>query len=213
MRTYDENVNRAENPPYLQPYTRAVKQHGADFRALLWASPATQAARFEALVRMQDPSGLTVLDLGCGKADLLEWLIINGMTPRRYIGIEAVAELAEAAEFRRLDGARIVRADFLREPKRMMVHADVVYLSGSLNTIEDSQFYPALASAFASAGKAMVFNFLCSPILAGASYLRWRAVKDVLAFARTLGAEVAQDCSYIDGDCTIAMWKSGVAKS
>src|SRR4051812_21690412 len=126
---YDAGVNRPEQPPYLQPYAQAVRRHGADFRALLWASPATQAARFEALVRMQDPTGLTVLDLGCGKADLLDWLITNNMAPRHYIGIEAVAELAIAAEFRRLDGARIVRADFLREPKRMTVHADVVYMS------------------------------------------------------------------------------------
>jgi hypothetical protein len=55
-------VEQQRHPTYLQPYTRAVKRHGAEF-ALLWASPKTQRQRFEAIVDLVDPTGL-MLDLG-----------------------------------------------------------------------------------------------------------------------------------------------------
>jgi len=59
-------VSSPEQPTYLQPYSRAVKRHGPDFRALLWASRRTQEQRFEALAHVADPTGLSILDLGCG---------------------------------------------------------------------------------------------------------------------------------------------------
>ncbi len=171
-----------EQPNYLQPYARAVRQHGAEFPALLWATPQTQAARFEAMAQLQDPTGLTVLDLGCGRADFLDWMIANGMRPRKYVGIEGVAELAGAAEEKGIGGAKIIRADFIREPFRTQVHADVIYCSGAFNTIEDGDFYPAVKQIFANAGRAMIFNFLCSPLLAGADYLHWRDRQNVVRF-------------------------------
>jgi len=198
-----------EQPNYLQPYARAVREHGAEFPALLWASPQTQAMRFEAMAQLQDPTGLTVLDLGCGRADFLEWMIRNGMPPRKYVGIEAMAELADAAEEKRLTGANIIRADFVREPFRMQIRADVVYCSGAFNTIEDGDFYPAVQHAFAAAGRAMVFNFLCSPMLAGVSYLHWRDKRDVVRFGRTLTSDIMQHEGYLEGDCTAGLWKSG----
>src|SRR5436190_7810971 len=159
-----------EQPTYLQPYARAVKRHGADFRALLWASRRTQEQRFEGLVHLCDPSGLAVLDLGCGRADLLEFLIDRDLRPKRYVGIEAVAELARAAEAKRPANARIIRADFVRDPGTIQVGADVIFCSGAFNTIDNDAFYRAIENAFAAARQTLVFNFLSSPELAGVNY-------------------------------------------
>src|SRR5437773_4311582 len=166
-------MTQSPQPSYLEPYARAVKRHGADFRALLWASRRTQEQRFEALVHLVDPAGLSVLDLGCGRADLLEFLIERGMVPKRYVGIEGVKELADAADDKQLKEARIIRADFVRDPRRMQVNADVILCSGALNTIDNDQFYAAIRNAFAAAKMSVVFNFLCSSLLAGVNYLRW----------------------------------------
>src|SRR5688500_1542074 len=108
-------VSEAEQPVYFQPYARAVKQHGADIPALLWASRRTQEQRFDALARLADPTGLTVLDLGCGRADLLDFFIARGTLPAKYIGIEGVEDLADAADDKGLPGARIIRADFIKD--------------------------------------------------------------------------------------------------
>src|SRR5437868_1227064 len=61
-------------PDYLEPYLDAARTHGGGFGSLLWASPQTQAARFQAIHRIIDLSGARVLDAGCGRADLPEFL-------------------------------------------------------------------------------------------------------------------------------------------
>lgn len=207
-RTVSNNDVAAE--PYLLPYRRAAGRHGADFPSLLWASPHTQAARFDAIRRLANPHGRSLLDVGCGRADLLAFLLERGVRPVDYVGIEAVEALAAAAEVqcRRLKGSSVVRADFVRDPLRMFVAADVVAFSGSLNTLEDDAFYATLRRAFDAAAGLLVFNFLCGSYLAGADYLRWRRPADVIAFAKQLTPDVRTLDDYLHGDFTVALFKN-----
>src|SRR5207253_10804325 len=108
---------------------------------------------------------------------------------------------------RRLPDASVVRADFVREPARLFAGADVIVFSGSLNTLEEADFYGTLRRAFDAAAEAVVFNFLCHSYLAGADYLRWRRPNDVIAFANTLASDVHTLDDYLDGDFTVAMRK------
>ena len=207
----------AAGPGYLEPYLRAARLHGGGFRSLLWANPSTQAARFDAIERLGELGGKSVLDVGCGRADLLGFLLSRGVVPHDYVGIEAVAPLADAAREKAeaLCGraphaglrCTILRADFVAEPIRLFVGADVVVLSGSLNTADDRTFYATLRTAFEAAAERLVFNFLSSPHLAGLNYLRWRAPADVLAFARGLSPRVESLEDYLRGDCTVAVTK------
>ena len=144
----------ATDPPYLAPYRRAARAHGAGFGSLLWASPSTQAARFEAIARIHPLEGKSLLDVGCGRADLLDFLRARGVRLADYIGIEAVDELADAAARKQADGVRIIRADFVQDPARMFVGADVVVFSGSLNTADDEVFYATLRRAYDAAAEA-----------------------------------------------------------
>jgi SAM-dependent methyltransferase len=202
--------NHVAPEPYLLPYLRAAHQHGADFPSLLWASPHTQAARFDAIERLGRLHGKSVLDVGCGRADLLTFLLGRGVRPADYVGIEAVEDLAVAAEAncRKLPDATILRADFFREPLRMFVAADVVVFSGSLNTIEDGDFYATVRRAYDAAAEAVVFNFLCNSYLAGADYLHWRRPDEVIAFARQLTPDLRTLDDYLHGDFTVALHKT-----
>jgi SAM-dependent methyltransferase len=203
--------NSISPEPYLLPYLRAADKHGADFPSLLWASPQTQAARFDAIERLGRLHGKSVLDVGCGRADLLDFLLDRGVRPADYVGIEAVEDLARAAEARRrATHVRILRADFVREPLRLFVAADVVVFSGSLNTIEDDAFYTTVRRAFEACAETLVFNFLCNPYLAGADYLRWRRPNDVTAFASRLSPDVRTLDDYLHGDFTVAVRKTEV---
>ena len=202
-------------PDYLRPYRQAAEVHGAGFESLLWASPHTQAARFDAVRRICDLRGRSVLDVGCGRADFLPYLIERDVRPDEYIGLEAVPELAKAAEKRAKSigpggpAASILRADFVRDPVRMFVGADVVVFSGSFNTLDDGPFYDTLRHAYNAAAEALVFNFLSAPYLAGRDYLRWRRADDVLTFVRGLGGssgggrEVRTLSDYLPGDTTV----------
>ena len=203
-------LSNAAAAPYLLPYLKAAERHGSDFPSLLWASPQTQAARFDAVERLGRLHGKSVLDVGCGRADLLRYLLDRAVRPADYTGIEAIGALASAAERncpRAAGGppARILRADFLREPLRLFVGADVVVFSGSFNTVEDEAFYTTVRRAFEATADLLVFNFLASPYLAGADYLRWRRPSEVLGFCARLTSDVRTLEDYLEGDCTVAL--------
>jgi hypothetical protein len=194
-----------EVPSYLQPYTTAAQRYGGGFSALLWASPRTQRERFHALTRLVDFEGRYVLDVGCGRADLLDYLVQNKLSPDRYLGIEAVTQLADAARGKNHLNARIIEADFITAPTIMNIGADLIVFSGSLNTLDDKTFYTTLRHGFAAARRAVLFNFLSSPLLAGQAYLHWRPSADVLTFARTLSSDVQMLDDYLQGDCTMVL--------
>ena len=205
----DETPTAAE-PPYLRPYLEAARRYGGGFGSLLWASPRTQAVRFDALVRAATGGairGRRVLDVGCGRADLLDHLRRRDVVPKRYVGIEAVDALADAAERK---GATVVRGDFVRRPELLRsAEADVVLVSGSLNTMDAGTFERCVAAAFDAAGTVLAFNFLCSTRLAGASHLTWHSAADVRAMAERLSPRVAIADDYLAGDATCAIWKVG----
>ena len=194
--------------PYLLPYRLAARRYGAGFQALLWASPKTQRSRFEAIRRIRNLQGKSVLDAGCGRADLIGHLLERNVRPADYIGLEAVETLARAAEERRYPNARIIRGDFVTDPARLFVAADAIIFSGSLNTMDAGTFYLTLRRAYDAATEAVVFNFLSSPALAGKQYLTWHRAEAVLAFARELARDLRVLSDYLPGDCTVAMLKA-----
>jgi hypothetical protein len=194
-------------PPYLQPYLSAAQRFGSGFGSLLWASPRTQAVRFKALLSFATVTGKCVLDVGCGRADLLEYMLGRARYPRMYFGLEAVDALADAAEKKRLPNCKIIRGDFVSDPGLMRVDADVLLISGALNTMEPDCFFASLEAAIHAAGEAVVFNFLSSPYLAGASHLDWHTLDDVLAFCRKYSARVESRSDYLPGDATVCVWK------
>jgi SAM-dependent methyltransferase len=181
--------------------------------ALLWEDLHAQQVRFAAIARNCPLHGRRVLDVGCGRADLLAYLAEVGIVPGRYLGLEAQPWLARAARRRRYPNCSIVLGDFLAEPAKLAVGAEVLIFSGSLNFLSSRQFYRALRLAWAAAQDAVVFNFLCSPDLAGLAQLTWHRRDAVLAFARRLGAVVHLDDGYEPGDCTVVMSKAPPAGS
>lgn len=194
-------------PIYLTPYLTAASRHGGGFSSLLWASPRTQAVRFGALTRLVGLNGKLILDVGCGRADLLDFLLSHDIHPDHYVGLEGVAALADAAEAKRHPGSMIVRADFVREPLRLFVGADVVYFSGSLNTLDPASFYATIRKGYDAAAETLVFNFLASPELAGVSYLHWHPPNEVWTFCKTLTDDVRRLDDYLRGDMTFALTK------
>jgi hypothetical protein len=195
----------ARAPSYLVPYARARRARGV--RALLWDGPHDQTVRFEAIVRACPLADLHVLDVGCGPAALLGFLLGRGLVPRHYTGLEAQAWLARAARRKRYARCSIVEADFVRDPAALEVGADVIVFSGSLNLLSSRQFYRSIRRAWAATRRWLVFNFLCTPDLAGARWLVWHRRSAVLALARRLGAETRMDDAYEEGDCLVVMRK------
>jgi hypothetical protein len=196
-------------PPYLTPYLRALEEHGDGFESLLWASRKTQALRFEAIARLHPLAGQRLVDAGCGRADLLEHLLGLGIQPAWYIGLEALAGHLAHARRKALPGCTLVEVDFIREPRSLLVGADVAIFCGSLNTMDQATFRRIIGIGLAAAREAVIFNFLCSPALAGADWLIRHEKQEVLEFARSLARDVSLADDYLEGDCTICIRQGG----
>jgi hypothetical protein len=192
---------------YLKPYLNAAGRHGDGFESLLWASPATQALRFEALARLCNFTDMNLLDAGCGRADFLDFLIARKTPPGHYVGIEAIDTLAGAAVRKRHRHCSIIHADFVRDPARLLVGADAIVFCGSLNTLTAADFYTTLDHAFSATADWLLFNFLCSPQLAHADWLTWHKPEQVQTFVGKLTSRVSMLNDYFDGDCTVALRK------
>jgi hypothetical protein len=200
------NNEPAKTPAYLAPYLAAARKHGAGFRSLLWASPGTQAIRFRAVAESVNLQGKRLLDVGCGRGDLYDYLLNRGVVLAEYIGIEAVSELANAA--RTQTGCTIIEADFVAEPNRLFVGAELVCIVGSLNTLlAEADFEATLLHAFNAASEAVILNFLCDATRAGAAHLRFRSLERVCGLFEKFGAsQVDSRIDYLDGDATVVAW-------
>jgi hypothetical protein len=150
---------------------------------------------------------LHLLDVGCGRGDLLRYLRAHGVFPARYTGIEAPGAVVPFGRRIRGTPCRLLEADFLETPEALAVGADAVVFSGSLNLLTSPQFYRTLEAAWAATSRWLVFNFLDSPTLAGAAWLKWRRRDRVLAFAHRSARFVVMDHTYEDGDCTVVLRK------
>jgi SAM-dependent methyltransferase len=197
----------SSSPKYLEPYVDAAARFGGGFGSLLWANRDTQAARFDAICRLENLHGKSVLDVGCGRADLLEYCAERNIHIADYVGIEAVPALAKSARDQPHINSKIIIADFVEQPATMFVAADVVIISGALNTLDTATFYSTIRRAFDAAAEALVLNFLDSPTLAAATFLTWHARQDVQQFARSLCDDVRMLHDYLDGDSTVALRK------
>ena len=200
-------------PFYLYPYHEARQQGAKGFDALLWSSREGQRIRFEAIARSCPLAERTILDVGCGRADLLAYLLERGTVPAHYTGLDMIPASLRAARRRKYERCTILTAaDFVRKPEKLLVGADVVIFSGSLNTLSRPLFYRTLRAAWAATGEWLVFNFLSSRSWCGEDWLSWHHRSSVLAFCRSLGGEPRCDDSYLEGDCTIAVQKPAVQK-
>ena len=54
-------------------YTNLVERFGAEVRALNWRSAELQHRRFAVLAQVGELKSASVLDVGCGMGDLLDW--------------------------------------------------------------------------------------------------------------------------------------------
>jgi len=171
------------HPAYLKPYCDAVRAVGPTFGALLWHSKAYQQVRFKVMtetIRAALAAGHTVqrcpldarvfVDLGCGCADYALHLRDEGVDYGRYLGVEAVAELARASRdaIATLPDATIIEGDFVAEPvivdRLAAGGGEVFLLSGSLNTMHESLAMDVLERTWRAVARVrrgvLAFNFL-----------------------------------------------------
>jgi len=94
-----EDIERVDSETCSR-YNDRLKQYGPNAKALGWLRVSYQRQRFAELVRHIDFSNRSIIDIGCGFADLVGFLRQLGIRFRSYIGIDINPKLIEIAKSR-----------------------------------------------------------------------------------------------------------------
>lgn len=149
----------------IERYSQRLEKFGDDPRTLGWDTRQNQNRRFRALLDLADPTGKSMLDVGCGFADLLTAARESGREPASYLGIDINPALLEVAKRRHPEASFEVRNLYDAPFSRPV--CDVVYMCGVLNfKIQDpsnAEFARVMIrNAFAVCREALVVDMLSS---------------------------------------------------
>lgn len=174
-----------------------------------WAGPDTQIARFEVLLRHVDLAGKSLLDVGCGLGDLIDFLQQRKI-PVQYTGVDVVEEMLVRAR-QGHPQERFLRADLFAETGEDPLKGetfDVVFCSGALNLNlgNNLEFLPrALWRLRNTAREFLMVNFLrARTSLSDPMYFYYRP-DDVLGILQPLVGEdhVEMIDGYLPNDFTV----------
>lgn|GEM_PF-485115 len=84
----------------IERYNKRFEKFGVEARSLGWGSRQDQWIRFQAALRYVNFQGRSVLDVGCGFGDFYEFLTVNGIQLKRYVGIDINEKLLGIAKKR-----------------------------------------------------------------------------------------------------------------
>lgn len=188
-------------------HTTLIGRYGpGTTRALGWRTIEGQWRRFETLSQIGELSGHSVLDAGCGHADLWPFLrkTFTGVT---YYGCEQIPHLLAVASGRYGSQPNVVLlpGDFL-DPGLPVT--DYVLVSGSLNYRHaDTHFvFQAIETLFAKCRIGLGFNLLSGGVDANSLLVAYPP-EAIVEFCRRLSPRVALRVGYWPDDYTVFLYK------
>lgn len=172
--------------------------------ALGWRNDHDQEVRFSTLSGIADLNHCSVLDAGCGYADLYPYLKAKYPELASYYGIEQIPELIDEAihRYKHLPNVSFSSRNFLVGDLPV---TDYILVNGALNytsTIPNF-IYKAIEHLFSHCNWGLGFNLL-SEIKDGT--LAAYDPGDIIAFCRTLTPHVVFKDGYAENDFTVFLY-------
>ena len=202
----DPRLSDVQRQRIVERHRDSLTRFGHSPAALYWSSREVQELRFRVLCDIGIAAGDSVLDVGCGFADLKGW-IERWRWPVRYAGIDLSPDILEVAAREHPD-ARLVCGDIF-DLRAQPESYDWVLLSGALNEIMGDQGRYAravIARMFHLARKGVAFNLLNARYVTMFSFGLQRFDPDeMLAYCRMLTPHCELRDGYLDNDFTIWM--------
>jgi len=180
-----------------------IAEHGHEHcRALGWVDDYSQTVRFEAMARIADLHGNSVLDAGCGYGDLCAYL----KNYNHYTGVEQIPELLDEAERRYGADNRVsfLPANFMHSKLPL---SDYVIACGSLNyrSADPDFIFKAIDRLYQHCKLGLGFNLLRD--IPGTGLIVAYDPKAIVAYCHTLTANVVLVDDYDPDDFTVFMYR------
>ena len=187
-------------------YTERVERYGADVKSVNWGSRESQRARFAVFADLLPLDGCSVLDVGCGAGDFLQWLEQSGIDVR-YTGLDITPAMIDVCG-ERFPSATFLAGSLTDPPADLAPAYDIVVASGIFTyrpTDPLEYVFETVSRMFERSTVGAAFNALSA----------WTPVPDpedtvidpaeALAFCTTLTPWVALRHDYMPHDFTIAL--------
>ena len=199
-------MNLLDQANIFRFHDQLIKQFGiASNAALGWNEPAGQEARFKILSGIGMLNGHSVLDAGCGHADLFAYLV--KLYPQlRYYGIEQIPGILQVAveQYIHLPAVHLFEGDFTAEG---LPEVDYTIACGSLNyRNSDDQFVlNSIEKLFKNSRIGFGFNLLRT-IEPAHGFLVAYDPAYITAFCRKLTDKVSLIENYYGEDYSVFMY-------
>jgi trans-aconitate methyltransferase len=178
-----------------------------DPRALGYADDFSQRTRFQVIANLFDFNKKCVLDAGCGKGQLKDYLS-RRYNEFEYIGVDQQIEFISYAEteYGGDNKCSFIIGDFsnIKLPR-----ADVVVASGALSYRSEASDYHTgcIKKLFGSARKALIFNMLDQSKMLPDAVIKGHDFAKTLNFCKTLTTNVIVATGYLYYDFTLMLRK------
>lgn len=142
-------------------YRELISEHGNTREIAGWGSQASQERRFAVFARYWPLAGARIIDVGCGRGDLLAYLKSTGQAPGSYVGLDIMDEALAYGRANHPE-SRFLCGDLL-DPGIDLPAADYVVSSGVFNLqgSDHEQWIADMAKAmFAATGQGAAFNVI-----------------------------------------------------
>lgn len=193
-------MSRIDNYKY---YNEVLQRHGVSAQGVHWSSQESQYKRFETLLEMIDiAEEETVVDVGCGFAELYLYMQEKGSLPRSYIGLEVMESMVEEAR-NRVD-CEIRVCDVLYDP---LPEADYYICSGAMNILTRDETLAFITRCLNASRKGFVFNMLEGED--ESLVYNYYRTNEIVAIAKELGAGFEMTKGYLPRDFTVYLEKKG----
>jgi trans-aconitate methyltransferase len=177
--------------------------------ALGWKGEKSQRKRFDVIAEVINPSGCTLLDIGCGVGDLKAYLD-ERFGPFYYTGVDQMPEFIADAKRRYAyhENAYFFETDF---SKIDLPKVDFITASGALGyRVDDETFYfEMIAKMYLAAEKTVVFNMLETSAFEDHPLLKGHDRSRIESFCRKLCRNVTVVSGYLPDDFTVVMSRRG----
>jgi SAM-dependent methyltransferase len=182
----------------IQRYNERLHDMGETPQALGWRDSRQQELRFKILAEIGSLEGVSVLDIGCGFGDLLDYFNASERGVVSYTGTDLNPALIEVAQKRHMQAqARFLATTDLSQFETGSL--DYVFLSGLFNfKIQDNTGFmqDTARESFRIARKGVAFNLLGSYVDFKDDHLFYHQEQQVFEFAKSLTRFVTLRADY-----------------
>lgn len=193
----------------IELYSGLVEQYGQDPRSLDWGSRESQESRFSILAEIAPLEGTSILDLGCGLADLKEFFQIKKLSVD-YTGYDITSTMIDNARKRFPDSHFEVR-NILDGPEPEPAF-DYVLSSGIfyLRKTEPMEFMEKIVGRmFALCRRGVAFNTLSLRADRMGSDEFYADPGEVLTLCQSITRRVILRHDYLPHDFTVYLYREG----